>query len=122
MKPADDGKLEFRESDRLMTIKLRQRGMNLRPPSVLAFVKTIGKARLIQLPDELIVNEVFRLDRFALGHVDGFQHSRHPGQCRILFSRQFVLRNVPVVGFIHDLAIGYPHVFLHHSKCQRSRL
>jgi hypothetical protein len=96
--------------------------MNLRPPTVLAFVKTIGKAGLIQLPDELIVNEVFRLDRFALGHVDGFQHSRDPGQCRILFSRQLVLRNVTVVGFIHDLAIGYRHVFLHHSKCQRSRL
>ena len=26
MKPADDGTLEFRESDRLMTIELRQRG------------------------------------------------------------------------------------------------
>jgi hypothetical protein len=59
--------------------------MNLRPPTVLAFVKTIGKAGLIQLPDELIVNEVFRLDRFALGNVDGFQHSHDPGQRRILF-------------------------------------
>ena len=59
--------------------------MNLRPPTVLAFVKTIGKAGLIQLPDELIVNEVFRLDRFALGQVDGFSTVAIPGSVGYCF-------------------------------------
>ena len=59
---------------------------NVNNLSVLALVKTIGKTGLIQLPDELIVNEVFKVDRFALGHVDGFSTVAIPGSVGYCFS------------------------------------